>query len=496
MTTFEPRLIPVSNESHRETGSSQSETVPLNLTLAKNSDRHSEDCDSCTTPRVGYGATGRVSSFSLNGRRRILRAGGAIDKTTDSPSESIFLTGTLPGSTEEAKRAIAEWSSYAVNLVQSWLGKRIPNKLLIYSWEFQRRGALHLHVVVVCKDSTIAQEIISGWKAQWTRVIDDISLKSGVDCWRKNRSFSYADDNKDSLQTDAKECRASVAAYLSKYLSKANMSPDVNYVQQYSPSRFWGVSRPLCALLDSLTEVFEIDIQRSDELQTAYEDILSVLQSESGSVYSWRAKVGRAVASVAYLPLQIVEITWKQILNLAQGFAGSWFLDLEHVRDSSRVLSRISTKVASSLIHLLQPSHKQAQSALIYQQLCTAQPRLKYTELYDPMDDSEMLLDLLSKRKTANMNYSIESCYQVLRATMRRCKHEWERKREVQRETDQESRQDAENSATGARIGIETGSNDPLDGPTSAMPVPPNWVQLYLPGCEIEKNVQISASRY
>jgi hypothetical protein len=318
---FTPSLKPVSLESQSETDEQDvSGSVP-NLTLGANSDRHNTDVTDTSIPRVGYGASGPSREFSSNGRRKILRAGGAIDRVTESPEDSLFLTGTLPGSTEEAKVAIAEWSAYAVNLVQSWLGKRIPNKLLIYAWEFQKRGALHLHLTVVCCDRQVQAEILASWKQQWTRIIDDISLKSGVDCWRKNQSFTYADEHKASLQTDAKICTRSVAAYLSKYLSKQNLRSEAKYERQYGPSRLWGISRPLCALLDSMTEEFAIEISNPNEAQAGYEDILSVLASGDGPSYNWRARVGSALAAVGYYQKEEQETIWAQLKNTLTGLA-------------------------------------------------------------------------------------------------------------------------------------------------------------------------------
>lgn len=270
------------------------------MTLCQNSDRHSN----CHTPtgikKPGYGLSGKCPGYSLNARRRILRAGGAVDKVIAHPSDCLFLTGTLPGSTEAAKRAIAEWSAYAVNLVQSWLGKRIPDKLMIYAWEFQKRGALHLHLTVVCNDKAIATEIIKEWKQQWERVIDNISVKSGIDCWAKSDTYTHANGNKHVLQTDAAMCTKSAAAYLSKYLSKENLNSDYIQQREYHPSRYWGISRSLCALLEDMTETTDVEISRSSEMKATYEDCLSVLESIEGDQYNYKHRESGSLTAIKY----------------------------------------------------------------------------------------------------------------------------------------------------------------------------------------------------
>lgn len=325
-TVFTPSLIPVSNESHDETGYNTDDDWFDPLTLSANSDRHTGESELSQGPKTGYGKLGSIPGYTLNARRRILRAGGAIDRVIESAEQCVFLTGTLPGGSDEAKRAIAEWSAYAVNLVQSWLGKRVPEKLLIYAWEFQKRGALHLHITMVCKDPETRKEIISEWKDEWTRVIDNISMKSGVDCWQRWDGYSYANGNKHVLQTDAQECRASAAAYLSKYMSKRNLQPEEQYNWQYHPSRYWGISRPLCKLIEEFTETVEVLISSDYVAESAYEDISSVAQSEGVSAYNYIHEYTKSRVLVFYDNTEKGEGLWADMKSRLVGL--SRFIEL------------------------------------------------------------------------------------------------------------------------------------------------------------------------
>ena len=293
-------LKAVSNETQDETAQKPVQADTLTLTLSQNSKGSGSGSVPEAPLKPGHGAAGKVPGYTQNARRRILRAGGAIDSVVSDPSDCLFLTGTLPGSSEDAKRAIAEWSAYAINLVQAWLSLRIKNKLLIYAWEFQKRGALHLHLTVVCEDPSVKDYILRKWKSQWTRVIDAISEKSGIDCWERYDGYSYANGRKDILQTDAQVCRSSAAAYLSKYMSKRNLQPEQKYEWRHHPSRYWGISRPLCLLIDSLTERESVEVETESEAQALYEDLLSIASSSEGKTYTYRHEVSQSQVIVNY----------------------------------------------------------------------------------------------------------------------------------------------------------------------------------------------------
>lgn len=258
-----------------------------------------EDDVTNSAQKPGHGGESNVSGFTLYGRRQLLRAGGALDKSVDSPEDVLFLTATLPGSTYESKRAIANWSAYAVHLVQSWISKRVPQKLTLYVWEFQKRGALHLHYAVACPDKAAAEYIRTNWKAQWQRVIDSIGLKAGVDMWRKNANFTHAND-KSVLQADAQYCKKSIANYLAKYVSKSQQQYKDNHWAKCKPSRYWGVSRPLNAILKSMTTTTEITLSNRRKWEASHQECLSVMQSWGKLSYSYGDKFNNAKVVVGY----------------------------------------------------------------------------------------------------------------------------------------------------------------------------------------------------
>lgn len=266
-----------------------------------------------TSPRPGHGGLPRHQKFSLYGRRQILRAGGALEQR-HGHEDCLFLTLTHPGSTKVSFEALARYSGKAVQMFHEWIKNHIPSKLSLYTWEWQKRGALHLHYVVYCPDREKGEWIIKNLKRQWIRILDAICLASGVDLYRKHEGFSWA-SNKEVIRVDAQWCEQSIAAYLSKYVSKAGKDNKMMPQNAFCPSRWYGVSRPLLQLLREMTFSVTLDWMRSKDAWSTYEDCLSILQSWSIKCYDYRHKVGDGRTAVAYCNTNEQESIWTTMLE-------------------------------------------------------------------------------------------------------------------------------------------------------------------------------------
>ncbi len=263
--------------------------------------------------RPGFGGLPRFQVFSTYGRRTLLRAGGALERHAPH-SECLFLTVTLPGSTREAMEAIACYSGKAVKMLHDWIGNHISSKLSMYTWELQKRGALHLHYVVHCPDGERGEWIIKNLKEQWIRILDAIALASSVDIYRKHKGFSWV-TNKEMVRVDAQWCEKSVAAYLSKYVSKAAKNNYTMNKRTLCPSRWYGVSRPLLKLLREMSFKVTLDSLRSSDAFAMYEDCLSLLQSFSEKCYEYEHKVGNGKTVVSYSLTNEQESIWNTMMT-------------------------------------------------------------------------------------------------------------------------------------------------------------------------------------
>lgn len=261
----------------------------------------------------GYGKLGKGGKFSTYGRRQILRAGGALEQVA-SYQDVLFLTVTLPGSTQQSFQAIAEWSGFAVQRLKAWLCYRVKDNLSMYVWEWQKRGALHLHYVLHCPDRRVGEYVCTNLRAEWCRILDSISLLSGVDLYKRNQGFSWSSD-KDLVRVDAQWCEKSVAAYLSKYVSKGNGSMKGVRGWRFAPSRWYGVSRPLLALLREMSKKTVLTSLSNPVGYEFYEEAFHLLQSYGIKCYEYKHQVGDGKTIVAYVNQNEQESIWESIMN-------------------------------------------------------------------------------------------------------------------------------------------------------------------------------------
>lgn len=212
--------------------------------------------EECDRVRSGFGSQGRKTVFSRLARRALISAGAALERRFPK-DEILFCTFTYPGSTREGYRAIAEWSGYVVHRLKAWVAKRCPSKLDFYCWEWQKRGALHLHYVIHVPDPAAMKALEHGLKDEWIRLIDSVCLKSGVDLWKKSDGSSWS-GYKSVVRVAVERVKKSVARYLAKYLSKAESKGGEGYSDEYYPSRWYGISRALRDMVEDMSRSYEM----------------------------------------------------------------------------------------------------------------------------------------------------------------------------------------------------------------------------------------------
>lgn len=272
-----------------------------NLSLRQNSKRGDSDGEQLelSGKKAGYGRLGRQSKFSTYARRQMMRAGAVFDLQCPK-NQCLFLTGTLPGSTDESFRAIAEWSSYIVNCLKAWIAKRVKAKYDMYCWEWQKRGALHLHYVVHVPCRRHRRFIRSQFKKEWIRLLDSVSRLSGVDLYRKNKGFTHK-RNKKVVRATAEIVQKSVASYMAKYLSKnANNMKGFQARRRYFPARWYGCSRPLLARLKALTSEETLYFARRGDAEAQFGEIAGALESNCTYTYRYQARKAYGHVTISY----------------------------------------------------------------------------------------------------------------------------------------------------------------------------------------------------
>jgi hypothetical protein len=269
--------------------------------------------------KVGYGAVGK-SNFSKYARRKILHAGAVLDSDYQ-PSDCLFLTLTLPGSTPEALTAIAAWSGYLIHRLKAWVNKFLPGREEIWVWERQKRGALHLHWSFVCLSKEVEERIRRGLKGEWIRLLESVSDRSGVDLFRKSQEYTHRGKGVAVVQVE--RVRKSVAGYLAKYLSKESFRAsgfgDGGSIL-VAPSRWYGISKALHKKISERTREIRISYLNRREWLESYEDFLSLLSRIASWCHSDRYKFGEGRNIYARIDIELQERIWMDLENFANRF--------------------------------------------------------------------------------------------------------------------------------------------------------------------------------
>lgn len=295
---------PVSDETQAETLASDREHGSGDRSLLDIT------CDFQESLKPGYGGLPKKTVFGLRGKRTILRAGGMMERLF-KPEECVFLTGTLPGSTSESIETLARWSGYAMNLLKTWVKYYADSEHSFYCWEWQKRGALHLHYCVAVSDPIKRQLLVERFRNQWCNILESISEQSGIDLFKRGFGGTWR-GKRWRVQADAQTVHTSVAAYVSKYCSKGN---DTNEAF-HCPSRWWGVSRALLHATVEATLTLVLDSLSLRRALALFEEVIHVTDQLTLKSYGYRHGTGQGKSLVAYhYPQDNPEDIWKTLIQ-------------------------------------------------------------------------------------------------------------------------------------------------------------------------------------
>jgi hypothetical protein len=269
-----PERLPkdIFKEASQSLGQSQDETSETQDDIDTVSESLcSEQCESTFNIKSKVDTVPRKPRLSLSryGRRQILRAGSCFD--TSETTERLLLTGTLPGTGNRAHKALAEYSSYASKTLTNWLTRRSPGCKWMYTWEFQKRGALHIHLVVEVPLS-VSKYVKAHFKDEWNRILRSICNKSGTNLYAKTATYSHSEK---TTQADVTVCDREPSRYISKYISKG--STHAKAFGRFPPKTWYQISRSLLRVLRGRTVVYEVEGLSYSQALQSWEDIKSLV---------------------------------------------------------------------------------------------------------------------------------------------------------------------------------------------------------------------------
>lgn len=249
--------------------------------------------------------------FGRDAATRIMRAGGALDLFDPVPGHYVFLTGTLPGDTDWAKWAIANYAHVLVDRLKSWLSKRLANRLEFYVWENQKRGALHLHYCCHIPEESVRSRVIAEFKDQWIRLLDGICEDSGVSVWGRYQESTH-EFRKKVLQVYAQAVTKSVAAYMAGYCSSASNKHSLDDKCSFYPKRWFGVSRPLSSLIEGYSKTETKEFSRLREAVIHFEETSAYYEKHSDNIRRYAHNVGVGRTSISYHSAEDMQILWAE----------------------------------------------------------------------------------------------------------------------------------------------------------------------------------------
>jgi hypothetical protein len=142
---------------------------------------------------------------------------------------------------------LSQWSGFIVHRLKAWIHDIDSSYSCVYCWEWQKRGALHIHVAIYANSITKRNDIFNGIRMKWITLLEEVSDRSGVDLFKKSGGRGTWRGHYDKIRATAEWVKKSVAAYLGKYLSKAQ-TPILDTTRYFYPSRWWGSTQNLKAI--------------------------------------------------------------------------------------------------------------------------------------------------------------------------------------------------------------------------------------------------------
>lgn len=255
-------------------------------------------------------------NFTRQSGQKLRESGAAISIACDgTPSKAHEVTLTLPANYTEAFTALAAYSGYAVNRLFQPIRRDYGSDCLwFFVWEYQRRGALHMHICIFHEDENEGQKICARLIDQWHKILCDISEMSGFCLFTAKQKDRCTIRSKHQHHTSP--IKKDVGRYFAKYAGKEESKQNW-YCQKYPVSRFWGSSKMVKEIIKKNSFQFDFDYQGNEneaieKYQELIDRIISNLSIVSYSEYSFLIASDRK-ASLRFYPKN------RKILSICNG---------------------------------------------------------------------------------------------------------------------------------------------------------------------------------
>ena len=230
----------------------------------------------------------KLKSFTKTSGQRLRECGAAIDKIAKDPRFTHCVTLTLPANTREAFSAIAAKSGYIPNRLFQTIRRDYGDMCMwFYVWEYQARGALHLHIALYHPDEAEGLWISHKLVNQWHKILCDISEMTNTDMFLKKDGETSTIRAKH--QHHCQPMQKSLGAYFSKYAGKKESKQEW-YCKRFPVSRFWGSSKTVKEQVKSMSfsQVWEYTKEESlEKIRSIIYEIMIATDCNFQSSYSF-----------------------------------------------------------------------------------------------------------------------------------------------------------------------------------------------------------------
>jgi hypothetical protein len=284
----------------------------------------------------------RPKNFTAKSGQKLRECGAAVDIACDGDTRFCHeVTLTLPANHEQAFRVLAAYSGYVVNRLFQPIRRNYGEMCLwFFVWEYQKRGALHMHICIYHPDECEGLYIAAQLIAQWHKILCDLCQMADTDmfCRRDKKSSTP----RHLHQHHTSPIKKAVGAYFSKYAGKKE-SKQSWYCQKYPVSRFWGSSKQIKQIIKDNSFSFDLDFrgdtngceERYFELLNEIAEKLSIVSASSysflvGSTFSHsfkKYKNGRKI--VNHIEGKI----------FAEGIRDTLYIESSDLREAIRLLN-------------------------------------------------------------------------------------------------------------------------------------------------------------
>lgn len=226
-----------------------------------------------TSSRSGFGLLPKPKNFTSASGQKLRECGAAVDHVQPSLRKIHCVTLTLPCGTDESFRTIAAWSGWLVNqLFQPIRDKYGESCLWFFVWEYQKRGAPHLHIAVSHNEIGEAKKIGDKLIKDWIKLLHRLTDISGVCLFTSKRGDRCTLPK--FWQNDNQTMKKGLGRYFSKYAGKQE-SKQSWYCKKYPVSRFWGCCYALKKIIKEMSLTLKVNFESLSDMDEYATDLLN-----------------------------------------------------------------------------------------------------------------------------------------------------------------------------------------------------------------------------